>query len=288
MNDKPTLSQTTLEAFSRARDHKVDVTLKPPRPNKADFNFRVEKTETDATGSIPAAREDSEPTIFHSSMSDVGRVRKPNVGKENRHSSDEKTYLDSHHENAQIIPVGSAPTDYQSALLRIINSAANDPRQLRWLVYELARENLNKQAGQGRSALAPGEIRESVLALETAIARVEIDLHGARARICRLLRLEPGPEHLDDDLVRANPVGVGSVVSFELAGPQTAGLVQHDIWPRRRPRPEGNGSLRVGSSTALAERPAVEIVYPERDKPDVVRVRRVESGSGSSCGRSFN
>ena len=38
----------------------------------------------------------------------------------------------------------AAPSHYQAALLQIINSTANNPQQLRRLVYELARTNLKR------------------------------------------------------------------------------------------------------------------------------------------------
>src|SRR5262245_36819146 len=61
----------------------------------------------------------------------------------------------------------------ESVLVAIIESARDDPAQLRRLVYEVARANLEKQASQSVRPLTPGEIIEGTRALEAAIACVE-------------------------------------------------------------------------------------------------------------------
>src|ERR1700681_78747 len=73
------------------------------------------------------------------------------------------------------ISATGAPSNYQLALLKIIESVANDPRHLRKIVYELARMNLKRETWQRTPPLSASEVKECMLALETAIARVEAD-----------------------------------------------------------------------------------------------------------------
>jgi hypothetical protein len=137
-----------------------------------------------------------------------GRVRRRNVDMAYERSPNEKAISKSGGEGTEIVAASAAPTDYQSALLQIIESAASDPRQLRRLVYELARQNLKKETSQRDCTLTPNDVRESVLALETAIARVEADSsRGARADM-RLPRLHTMLEPPDDAMAQERLVDV--------------------------------------------------------------------------------
>jgi hypothetical protein len=73
------------------------------------------------------------------------------------------------------LSAASAPTNFQSALLQMIEVAGKDPSELRRFVYEVARANLRREAWGRRPALTAVEVKECMLALETAISRVEAD-----------------------------------------------------------------------------------------------------------------
>jgi hypothetical protein len=64
-----------------------------------------------------------------------------------------------------------AKTDFDSVLLRVIESVKNDPAQLRGLIYELARNKLRGEAIHTDMKLS--EARRCLLVLEAAIDRVE-------------------------------------------------------------------------------------------------------------------
>jgi hypothetical protein len=92
-------------------------------------------------------------------------------------------------------------------LLQIIESAASDPRQLRRLVYELARQNLKKETSQRGCSLTPVDIRESVLLWKRQL-RVEADSpRGARADM-RLPRLHTMLEPPEDAVAQESLVDV--------------------------------------------------------------------------------
>jgi hypothetical protein len=61
-----------------------------------------------------------------------------------------------------------------------------------------------------------------------------------------------------------------------LSWPKAAGPLQRPAWPRDPLvlRPDAAGAPRAELSAAPAQRAPVEIVYPERDKTDAVRLRR--------------
>src|SRR5580698_3027705 len=62
-------------------------------------------------------------------------------------------------QGAPDVPASAAPSDYQSTLLKIIESTTQDPRQHRRLIYELARMNLKKELWQKNRSFTPAEIR---------------------------------------------------------------------------------------------------------------------------------
>lgn len=63
--------------------------------------------------------------------------------------------------------------DFSSVLARTIESIHDDPAQLRNAVYELARVKLQREAWQHNPPMNLLEMRRLMLALETAIERVE-------------------------------------------------------------------------------------------------------------------
>src|SRR5271154_127095 len=67
----------------------------------------------------------------------------------------------------------SLMSGYLSALLRAIETAKNDPTQLRSLVYELARISLGKQLLMRYHEIGSPELHLHLFELETAIKRVE-------------------------------------------------------------------------------------------------------------------
>jgi hypothetical protein len=174
--------------------------------------------------------------------------------------------LHSRGESAETALVGEQSAGYYSALLQIIDSAENDPRKLRRLVYELARTNLREHLGQGGFAPRPDEIRS----LEIAIARVEVDLLRGELG---LIRFGNSSEELNDEVPKF--LDVRSRAAASRAAPATV-VRRRPAWPSNQqtfPR-EGTVSRGVGLSAPPEVRAPVEIVYPERDKSDAVHARR--------------
>jgi hypothetical protein len=97
----------------------------------------------------------------------------------------------------QVLSASSAPTNFQAALLQMIESAARNPSQLRQFVYELARANLRREFWKRKPALTAVEVKECMLALETAISRVEADSAGAEYANSSIPRLQIGPTRLE-------------------------------------------------------------------------------------------
>jgi hypothetical protein len=202
-----------------------------------------------------------------------------------------------------------APANYQSALLKIIEYAENDPRQLRWNVYELARMNLRREIRQRRPPLTAFEEKECMLALETAIARVEADSSRAELADMRFPPLEAVPlrlaaDHSLGELSDLRPSvfdgrhcepeqsGSGGHQGEDQVQPSSSVLVP--ILPRERfgqrtehrdrfalsiepiasLRADPAIAARTNPAIAQADKPQIEIVYPEREKPDAARLRR--------------
>src|SRR5215470_2398356 len=63
--------------------------------------------------------------------------------------------------------------DFSTVLTRTIESVKNDPAQFRNLIYEMARVQLQKDAWHRNPPMNILELRRMMLALETAIERVE-------------------------------------------------------------------------------------------------------------------
>jgi hypothetical protein len=72
--------------------------------------------------------------------------------------------------NQHLAP-STADPDFYSVLLRVIDSTKNDPAYLRSLIYELARSKLYREAFIADMRMS--EVRQHLLALESAIDRVE-------------------------------------------------------------------------------------------------------------------
>jgi hypothetical protein len=212
-----------------------------------------------------------------------------------------------HDEKPSGVSVASAPSEYQTALLQIIESTTNDPRKLRKLVYELARMNLKKESWQRRPSLTSAEVKECMHALETAISRVETDSSHGDATDVQLPRLESDPERLVDSarteiadlrtprLERDHSAASepSRVVHRLSTSPQPAigvpAPIKREHFARRTElTPRGRFPLHTESKPGLpavvvptpaagahAPAPQVEIVYPnQREEPDNVRVRR--------------
>ena len=79
----------------------------------------------------------------------------------------------SDHRNESKSTAVVAPGDFSSVLARTIESIKDDPAQLRNAIYELARIKLQREAWQANPPLSILEQRRLMLALETAIERVE-------------------------------------------------------------------------------------------------------------------
>src|SRR5690242_6222218 len=90
--------------------------------------------------------------------------------------------------------------DFSQVLVRTIESVSNDPAQFRNLIYEMARVQLQKEAWHRDPPMGILELRRIMLALETAIERVET----ASARHHAVPLLAPGSAAIadfeDDDL----------------------------------------------------------------------------------------
>src|SRR5712691_6090133 len=80
--------------------------------------------------------------------------------------------------------------DFSSVLARTIASIREDPAQLRNAIYELARVKLQKEAWAKTPSLNILETRRLMLALETAIERVET-LYSQQDELHKLQ--SPGP-----------------------------------------------------------------------------------------------
>jgi hypothetical protein len=192
-------------------------------------------------------------------------------------------------EKPQGIPANRAPSDYQATLLRIIDSAASDPRHLRWLVYQLARVNLQREAGQKGPNLSPADTKECMQALETAISRVETDCSRAELAHTRFPQLEgptqaqiesslpPPPSDLDaGDPQPPEGTHMGAVVPIRPR--ERAVGAEHDDESSERIAwsPQPLAALGAEHPPAAEElpKPQVEIIYPERPGPEAERARR--------------
>ena len=109
-------------------------------------------------------------------------------------------------ESQQSVSASSAPTNFQSALLLMIESAAKNPSQLRGYVYELARANLRREIWNRRPPPTAVEVKECTLALETAISRVEADSARGEYTNSSIPRLQIGPMRLEAESPRQLPV----------------------------------------------------------------------------------
>jgi hypothetical protein len=260
----------------RGEEHNADGVHNPSRDEMPSFDSPNNPTVS-AMPADPANPENNNRAFsLLDAVDGSGRVRRRHGIVTGEGGRSKEVRFETRGRQAQNISVSSVPTDYQSALLQIIESAVNDPRELRRLIYELARADLNREIGQGDTALGRDEMPECVLALETAIARVEIDL----SRSARSGSSFPAPASLDESSIWDNfqdtkagrptddstdRIGSGALVPLEPQEPSVLGLSRDSMWPRLRPAPSRAGT---------ASPPRVEIVYPERDQTVATRVRR--------------
>jgi len=78
-------------------------------------------------------------------------------------------------ENDKALTRGRLAQDFSLILARTIESVKSDPAQFRNLIYEMARAQLQKEAWHRNPPMNILELRRMMLALETAIERVETD-----------------------------------------------------------------------------------------------------------------
>jgi hypothetical protein len=167
---------------------------------------------------------------------------------------------DSEYPGSDIVSVEPATADYHVALLQIIESAARDPCELRKIVYELARTSLAREPGQGGLTPDPHEM----VALETAIARVEATLSWRQHSDMRLSGFGTGLEHFDDGLVRDKKLP--ETMSWLIVRNRASDRAVESMVPL--------GSDKASGGSARTARAPFEIVYPEQDKTDTNRVQR--------------
>jgi hypothetical protein len=184
-----------------------------------------------------------------------------------------------------------APSEYQSMLLRIIESTTNDPNQLRRIIYELARMNLRKETLRRASTMSPSEVQECMHALETAISRVEDDCSRAEHNDAQFPRFEAGLPRLENRSANASEPTSATPHDLDkpqdLDAPEAAGSVlvpmrrgeaasRSEVLPSERfaVRTEPLAPLAAEPAGGRAGQPQVEIVYPERENPEAARVRR--------------
>ena len=194
-------------------------------------------------------------------------------------------------ESAQSVPAGAATFSYQSTLLNIIEAATNDPAGLRRVIYDLARMNLKQEIRASRPWLTPAKGRECLQALETAIERVENDLSRGELVGGSFPQL-PGPpqpgrepggtdstEWLSSMLRITKSTEDGAVPAWlvrsgtaeEARGSDPVPLRARERGPQR---PDLAILPKAEPAAFQTERPPIEIVYPERDPPEALRLRR--------------
>src|SRR6476661_8569822 len=110
--------------------------------------------------------------------------------------------------------VTSAQVDFSSVLARTIDSVRDDPAQLRNAIYELARIKLQREAWARSPPMSILETRRLMLALETAIERVET-LSSQKDRGHLLKRQGRLLENLGSDVHAYVPDHRDSVLFFD-------------------------------------------------------------------------
>src|SRR5258708_6111035 len=119
--------------------------------------------------------------------------------------------------------------EFSVALARIIESAAEDPAQLRNTIYELARIMLQREAWQSSPGTDSSEMRRRSRALEPAMARVEaiasqLDAPRAAPSPEGLIKTpDPGPhDPAAGARGAARAIGLGSMPDRAAASPASA------------------------------------------------------------------
>lgn len=156
----------------------------------------------------------------------------------------------------QLQAVGEALSGAYTALSAVIESSKDDPAQLRRLVYELARSNLERQACRTDPPLNPSEIVDGTRALEAVIARIEAEA-SQQDRADFLLTQLYGPVASDE-----------STSSF-LQSPTRADFALLEPIARReevvtQPLPVPLSEGKAGSAVVLRERERLESKRPPR------------------------
>ena len=139
--------------------------------------------------------------------------------------------------------------------------------------------------------MSPAAIKQCMLSLETAIERVETDITRGELLDMRFPRLggdpagveaaprqaalpAPSPEPIEDDAADLDVAG--SIVDPDSNDGPTGTAVAVPLKPRDRLvlRTEPDEPLRTTPVPARADRPQVEIVYPERETSHAASMRR--------------
>jgi hypothetical protein len=66
--------------------------------------------------------------------------------------------------------------DYYTALVRVVMTSARNDRRLRGIIYDLARHTLRRQVGSEISEFRDADRSDHLVALESAIEQIEVDL----------------------------------------------------------------------------------------------------------------
>jgi hypothetical protein len=196
-------------------------------------------------------------------------------------------------DEARDVPATSAELDFSLVLARVIGSIENDPAQLRSAVYELARIKLEREAWQRHPPMNVREIRHLMLALDSAIGRVESvsSQHDETRALRSLDRLieSTGKRPLDSSGVDRNPV----LIIDEAASAKSYGgrlpkpiVAEHARKPFRsgmRPRPFQSLSVCVVAIFGLAaylvlQRPFITPTAP----PSETAAHANQTGSSAS------
>lgn len=148
---------------------------------------------------------------------------------------------------------GLSQTDFTLVLSRMIASLKDDPSQLRNAIYEFARVKLQQMAWDRSPPLSVLETRRLMLALETAIERIETassqhDPSHLRQPVSPLVDAPP------DDSRAGNPAGAGLLVAPTLRPTPTIDGHYSIVRPaaaERQPRPSAWKQLRSGVAPVL-------------------------------------
>jgi hypothetical protein len=171
------------------------------------------------------------------------------------HQADGKDSIPLGNETSRDASGAAAPSNFQSALFQMIESAAQNPGELRRVVYEVARANLRREIWRRKPSLTAIEVQECMLALETAISRVEADSARGEYANISLPRLEIYSTWLDPELLNMQ-------VTNEDASPSNDIVTSSEL--------QANGSLMPGGLGKGFVPSRVEAMAPQA-QPTLVR-----------------